>query len=88
MKSYKIVKIIVKFESIGCPCSISHFPFDNQFAVINNFSSFLSRDADARGYPLKAKSKVCPTCRGIGRVSFEDPRLWEYGNISMEGVSL
>ncbi|KAK9930348.1 hypothetical protein M0R45_027387 [Rubus argutus] len=24
---------------------------------------------DARGYPLKAKSKVCPTCRGIGRVT-------------------
>ncbi|KAB1203875.1 Chaperone protein dnaJ 1, mitochondrial [Morella rubra] len=34
-----------------------------------SFSFCLSYDADGRGYPLDAKSRVCPTCRGIGRVS-------------------
>jgi DnaJ-class molecular chaperone len=29
----------------------------------------LSHDADGHGHPLDAKSKVCPTCGGVGRVS-------------------
>lgn len=31
--------------------------------------SCLSHYADGRGYPVDAKARVCPTCRGIGKVS-------------------
>lgn len=35
-----------------------------------SFDAFVPCDScDGRGYPLDAKSRVCPTCRGIGRVT-------------------
>lgn len=27
-------------------------------------------NTDGRGFPVEAKTRVCPTCRGIGKVSF------------------
>lgn len=46
--------------------------------------SLIFHDADGRGSPLNAKTKVCPTCRGIGRVSFKDLTDDGYGDISSE----
>lgn len=33
------------------------------------FFSFFLFDADGSGHPINAKPKVCPMCKGIGRVS-------------------
>lgn len=46
--------------------------FMTNFSVLNNLSlprSLPPNDADGHGYPFDAVRRVCPTCRGIGRVS-------------------
>lgn len=47
--------------------SYSHSCYKNDLYV--SLILCLSHGADGRGYALDAMTKVCPTCRGIGRVS-------------------
>lgn len=61
----KVSHMTSGYSVVGLSLNIMITPFDaNDFHCIN---------PDGQGYPLDAIPKVCPTCRGSGRVSaFKD----------------
>ncbi|KAB2628907.1 chaperone protein dnaJ 1 [Pyrus ussuriensis x Pyrus communis] len=68
------VELSLSFTEAAKGCTkhlsvISHVPCDLCWVCGWTSGLGLVRVQDGRGYPLNAKTKVCPTCRGIGRVT-------------------